>query len=147
MKVHQIAEDDAPVRIRLGSSDNSRAQAFLKDFEELSQDHPFSHKQRIIGGAAIEASASRTRNSVHIHDVLTLDPDKGHATRALRLMQKLAAKHSVTLDLFAKAYTKDRKYQTDTKKLVQWYQKLGFEITDEPDEIDFDSGVEMRYIP
>lgn len=147
MKVHQIAEDEAPLRIRLGSTDNSRAVAFLKNLEELSQPHPFNNKQRIIGGAAIEASAIRTGNRVHIHDVLTLDPDKGHATRALRLMQKLAAKHSVVLELFALAYTKDKRYQTDTRQLVKWYQKLGFEITDEPDEIDFDNGVEMSYYP
>jgi hypothetical protein len=138
---------DEVLRLKLGGNDNSRAQAFMQDLEGLSDDHPFHPRQRIIGGATVEVSPLPGRNRVHLHDVLSLDPDKGHATRAIGLLQKLAAKHNVTIELFAKAYAKDKRYVTDTETLVKWYQKLGFTIMDEPDEIDIDNGVEMLYIP
>lgn len=138
---------DEVVRLKLGGGDNSRAKAFIQDLDDLSDPHPFHPRQRIIGGATVEVSPTSGRNQVHLHDVLSLEPNKGHATRTMGVLKKLADKHSVTIDLFAKAYSNSPSHITDTEQLVQWYQRLGFEITDEPDEIDFDNGVEMRYIP
>lgn len=133
--------------IKLGGGNNDKASAFMRDLDDLSDAHPFHPRQRIIGGATVEVSPTSGRNQVHIHDVLSLEPNKGHATRAMGILKKLADKHNVVLDLFAKAYSNSPSHITDTEQLVRWYQKLGFEITDDYDPEILDDGVEMRYYP
>lgn len=146
--INTVMRVDEVTRLKLGGGgDNSRAQAFIQDLEGLSDAHPFHPRQRIIGGATVEISPVRGTNQVHIHDVLSLEPNKGHATRALGLLKKLADKHKVVIDLFAKAYLRNPGYISDTEQLVRWYQRLGFEITDDYDPEILDDGVEMRYSP
>ena len=137
---------DEVTRVKLGQTDNSRALSFIDELEGMAEVHPFNPDQRIIGGAAIHISPTR-RNRVHVHDVLSLEPNKGHATRMVRLLQKLAKKHNVAIELFAKAYSNSPNHITDTERLVQWYEKLGFHKDEDMDEIDIDDGVEMSYYP
>jgi len=134
MRVKEVA------RVKLGSVNKGPAEDFLEDFLDMSEEHPFNDRVRIIGGAAVEAS--RQGGNVRISDITSLDPRKGHASAAMRLLQKLAKEHGVTLKLTAKAYRDD---MMSTEQLVNWYQKLGFEI--ESNDNDIDNGVDMQYIP
>ena len=126
--------------IRLGQVNTGPANEFLQDFENMSDEHPFNHKARVVGGAAIKLG--RYQNRIHISDITSLEPGKGHGGTAMKMLIKLAHKHNVGLELFAKAYRDDR---MSTEQLVKWYQKLGFHIVDDLDDLDLDDGVEMRY--
>lgn len=136
MRVNEVA------RVRLGSVNKGPAEDFLEDFIDITEEHPFSRNARIMGGAAIELS--RVGPRVHIHDITSLDPGKGHGGAAMRMLQKLAERNGVVLELHAKAYRDDR---MDTEQLIKWYQKLGFQLMDKPEDIDLDDGAEMRYYP
>jgi len=128
--------------VKLGRGNKGPADAFLKDFIEMTDDHPFDNRARILAGNVIHMSRRGSR--VHLHDISSLDPGKGNASAAMRMLQRLAKEHNVIIELFAKAYRDDR---MSTEKLVQWYQRLGFQTVDDTDKIDFDYGVEMCYYP
>lgn len=128
--------------IRLGQTNSGPADQFVQDFIDMSDEHPFNPRARIVGGAALELS--RFGNRIHLSDITSLEPGKGHAGRAMSLIKKLADKHNVQVELIAKAYRDDR---MDTEQLIQWYQRLGFQLMDNPDEIGLDDGIEMRYYP
>lgn len=128
--------------IKLGQPNTGPADAFIQDFLEISDEHPFNRGARIIGGSAIELS--KFHGNIHLSDITSLDPGKGHSAAAMRLLIKLADKHNVVIELIAKAYRDDR---MSTEQLVQWYQRLGFQLMQDPDDLDLDYGVEMRYIP
>jgi hypothetical protein len=126
--------------IRLGQVNKGPAEAFLQDFYELSDEHPFNNKARVIAGTAIELG--RYQNRIHISDITSLNPGKGYGGKAMQMLIKLAHKHNVGLELFAKAYRDDR---MSTEELIKWYQRLGFQVVDDLDDLDLDDGVEMRY--
>jgi hypothetical protein len=128
--------------VRLGKPNEGPADAFIQDFLDMSDEHPFNPRVGIIGGAAIELS--KFHGNIHLSDITSLDPGKGHSSTAMRLLTKLADKHNVVIELIAKAYRDDR---MSTEELVQWYQRLGFKLMQDPDDLDLDYGVEMRYIP
>lgn len=126
--------------VKLGKPKQGPADAFIQDFLDISEPHPFNPRVGIIGGAAIELS--KFNGNIHLSDITSLDPGKGYSNAAMRLLTRLADKHNVVIELIAKAYRNDR---MDTEQLVQWYQRLGFQPVD--DDLDLDYGVEMRYIP
>lgn len=134
--------------IKMRRAPAGNANAFIQDFVGMSDDHPFAHRQRIVGGAAMEVGTmNHDQNRVYVHDVMTLEPQKGHASKAVSLLINLANKHQVTLELFAKAYAKDSRYVTRTDQLVRWYQKLGFTVKNPKQLKHFEDGVEMEYRP
>lgn len=139
----QILEQNY-IRIQLGKKPNSeKADAFIKDFHKQSLEHPFHRSARIFHNNAIDLS--KDGNEVHIHDILSLDPNKGHGTKGLKELTKLADKHGVKLNLHAKAYSNDNKYISHTPALIKWYEKHGFQHED-PDYNDRE-GSEMKYYP
>lgn len=133
---------DEVVRLKLGQVNTGPADAFVQDFIDISEPHPFNSKSRLLGGTAIELS--RFGNRVHISDIVGLQPGEGKASQSMRLLISLAQRHNVVLELIAKAYRDDR---MSTEQLVQWYKRLGFQPMENLDEIDIDDGVEMRYYP
>lgn len=135
--------EEQPVRIRIGKPKGERAQKFMVDFVDQSDEHPFNPAARILHGAVVHAS--RDGHQVHIHDIQTLDPKSGAGTKALKHLTSLADKHSIKLNLFAKAYSNRPEHIRSTPKLIKWYEKHGFKH-DEPD-YDPDYGSEMTYYP
>ena len=132
------------IRIKLGQGTNpEKANNFIKDFHKQSLEHPFHRSTRIFHNNAIDLS--RDGSEVHIHDIVSLDPNKGHGTKGLKELTKLADKHGVKLNLHALAYTKDPNYITHTPTLIKWYKKHGFQHED-PD-YDERGGSEMKYYP
>lgn len=134
MKIHEV------VRIKLGKTDSSAADAFVDDFKKATDSHPLDHSARLLSNVSITIGVHRGR--VHISDISSVVPGKGNATRALQYLVKLADKHKVSLELIAFAYRDDR---MSTEDLIRLYQKVGFQLVD--DEIDVDAGAEMRYTP
>jgi hypothetical protein len=63
----------------------------------------------------------------------------------------LADKHRVKLDALAKAYSRDRRYITDTEQLVKWYIKHGFvvedELVDDPSDLEGYEEIQITYYP
>ena len=151
MKIFEIT--DKPPRIRLGGfgrqPSKNYTEPFLKDYIEITQEHPFNSKARIYNNAVIEIYSRR--NEIHISDVLSTQPRSGAGTAAIKMLKKLADKHNIKLDLTAKSYHTDQKFVTDTETLVRWYRKLGFIIDDEfiDDEEDLEGveQVDMKYLP
>lgn len=136
--------DDKPVRIKLGQKPSGeKAKAFLKDFHDDSQEHPFHHSARIFHGVVIHMS--RDGNEVHIHDIQSIAPKSGAGTKALKYLTKLADKHHVKLNLFAKAYSGRQEHIHSNERLMSWYEKHGFHHEDQ--DYDERDGSDMKYYP
>ena len=136
MKINEV--------IRLGKVDNSRALAYIDELYDVSQPHPFDNRKMILGGSIIHVSPTRN-NEIHLHDIQTMEPRKGHATQAMKTLMAMADKHNVDIELIAKAYHHDSNYITDTEDLVGWYERLGFQIENGSDDYGYGDGVEMKY--
>lgn len=123
MKIYEVT------RIKLGNGKTNKTNLFLSDLEKITTEHPFDSRSRILKSATIEVSAYD--KDIHISDIRSLAPKSGAGTEAMKILINLADKHNVRLHLIAKAYSKDPKYVTDTSKLIEWYQRLGFVVDDE----------------
>jgi len=147
MKIFEVT------RIKLGSNRSDNTDAFLSDLEQITSEHPFDRKSRILKNATVEVVAYD--KDIYISDIRSLFPRTGAGTEAMKILTGLADKHSVKLYLTAKAYSSDPKYVTDTTKLIEWYSSLGFEV--DADSVDADAikygdyegydQVEMVYYP
>jgi hypothetical protein len=133
------------VRIKLGQrhkNGSPRVQAFINDFLENSDPHPFNSRARIFQGTTIELSPDNYE--VHLSDIQSLKPQSGAGTKAIKAILKLADKHNVNINAHAKAYASHGNFLKDTEKLVKWYVKMGFRLEDE--DVDyFDDGVDIKY--
>lgn len=136
-------ESEEPVRVHLGKPKGERAQKLMADFTNDSDEHPFNPAARILHGAVVHAS--RDGHQVHIHDIQTTDPKSGAGTKALKHLTSLADKHSVKLNLFAKAYSNRPEHIRSTPRLIKWYEKHGFKHDEQ--DYDPDYGSEMTYYP
>ena len=116
-------------RIKLGKGKSDKTNLFLADLENITSEHPFDSRSRILNNATIEVSTFA--GDIHISDIRSLAPNSGAGTEAIKILMQLADKYHIRLHLIAKAYSKDPKYITDTNKLIKWYQKLGFVVDDE----------------
>lgn len=119
MRWHQIiAEGEQP------------SEKFMDELYNLSQDHPFSHRKRVIGEAVVEVYTDGA-NGIRLSDITSNTP--GHGTKAMQLLCDLADKHKVTITLYAKGYA-----DTPSSKLVEWYKRFGFVVDEEyfPDNDD-----------
>jgi len=127
--------------IRLSSPKPSRRiDDFLDEFWKISDPHPFSSSTRILHNASIKLYP--VSNKIHLEDIKSLLPNSGSGTKAMKRLISLADKHSVVIEGFAKAYSDDERYITNTNELVRWYKKLGFWIGKR-----YNDGVEIEYRP
>lgn len=137
------------ITIKLGSGRTDNTDAYLRELNSITQEHPFNGRARILGNAAIEVYAAN--KNIHISDIQSLAPNTGAGSAALKLLTDLADKHHVKLDLTAKAYAKDKKYVTDTAQLAAWYKRMGFHVDDEfiddPDDLEGYEQIDMMYYP
>lgn len=107
---------------------NSDAKEFMNDFEAMTQEHPFNGRARVFSDHGTVVELSPFGKGIHLSDIVSFTPRSGGATSTMQQLMSLADKHKVPLELTAKAYSDDKERITDTKRLVQWYLKLGFEI-------------------
>lgn len=98
---------------------------FMNELEATYAENPMNHHQRIIGSAKVEMSPMGNM-SVRLHDIQGMGGGAG--TAAMKAVCALADKHDVTIKLTACGYL-----NTPTEVLVNWYEKLGFSVTDEDD--------------
>lgn len=136
--------EDETIRIKLGQKPSGkRADAFLDEYKQDSDEHPFHRSARILHGSIVDLS--KDGNNIHIHDIVSTAPKTGVGTKALKHLTRLADKHGIKLNLFAKAYSNRPEHIRSTPKLIKWYEKHDFKH-DEPD-YDPDYGSEMTYYP
>ncbi len=125
-----------------------RTSSFLDEFYETTDEHPFKRNARIYNGVIIELTPFA--NTIHIADIVSTQPRNGQGVKAIEFLKYLADKHRVTLDLLAKAYTKSGSHM-NTRQLVHWYIRMGFNITDElvddPNDLEGLNAIEMKYFP
>jgi GNAT superfamily N-acetyltransferase len=119
-------------------------QAFLDEYYAGTTEHPFDRRSRLYGNASltIYPSPDDPQTTVRLSDIMSLDPFRGHGGLALRVLCDLADEKGVAIELTAKAYGRMEEFM-DTRKLVQWYERYGFEII----ENYGDDGVDMIRTP
>lgn len=128
---------------------NSNIKNFINDYIDQTQEHPFNAKARIYNGSVLEIYPFN--NNIHISDIMSTAPRTGAGTAGIKFLMMLANKHNVKLELIAKAYSRDKKYITDTEQLAKWYMRLGFQIDDEyvedPNDLEGYEQINMIYYP
>ena len=136
------------MKIKLRDSsdgDHENVSKFIDEFHSNSVPHPFN-RSRIFHHTSVELS--KDGNQVHIHDLQSIEPNKGHGSKALHHLTKLSDKHNVKINLHAKAYSKDKSYITNSVKLGKWYHKHGFRFDDSEHKLnDHHDGADMTYYP
>lgn len=133
------------VVIRLGSGNDDKSKALMKDFHSETQEHPFHREARIYHGNTT-VHLSKDGREVHLHDIQSHAPKTGAGTKALKSLTSLADKHGVKINLHAKAYSDRPEHVKSTHKLVKWYKKHGFEHDDLEND-DPHGGSDMTYYP
>lgn len=121
LKSHSI---DEAVTLNLGNKNKKNTDAFMDDWHKSTQEHPFNHRARIHGGTSVELSPFE--GEIHLSDIMSHAPGKGHGTNTLNHLKSLADKHGVTLSGTAKAYSNRKEHITKTSQLTKWYKKHGF---------------------
>lgn len=111
---------------------------FMREYHEATFDHPFDprirlHNARNVdqeGWVGLEVRANPDAPSAHISSIISFgSKNKGNASLSLDWLNKLADKHNITMDLFAKAIPNAGHPQgknLTTAKLKEWYARHGF---------------------
>lgn len=113
----------------------------MRDFEDMTEPHPFDNRKRILNDVMIELGPFG--HNIHITDIVSMKPGQGHGSVALRKINDLADKHDLSIDLTAKAYSDDR---MSTSQLRKWYKRHGF-FDDEDTYGDDYEGYDMKRVP
>lgn len=121
-----------------GSDHSDRSKSFMHDLHKSSKPH---YNYRKLDNASVEVSGGY--DGIHLHDIISHDPESGAGTKALKHLTKLADKHKVPISGYAKAYSKEDGHIHSHKELKGWYQKHGFEIGKGSDT----SGYHIHYKP
>jgi hypothetical protein len=134
---------DKPTVIKLGQrKQNPGVAGFMKDYLASTTEHPFDRRSSVHGDYAT-TEVSPKGHEIHLHDIRSLNPQKGGGTRALKELLTLSDKHGVPISGTAKAYHNDPRYIESSEGLRDWYKKHGFE--------DFGGdkwdGYDVRYNP
>lgn len=124
-----------------GSNHTERSERFVKDLHVTSKRHPLNNHARLVGNASVEVSGGY--DGIHLHDIISHDPESGAGTKALKHLTKLADKHKVPIRGYAKAYSDREGHINKNKDLKGWYHKHGFEIGRGTDS----SGYHIHYKP
>ena len=113
--------------------------AYIDDFLEATQPHPFDRSSIYKGHTVVELRPFDGR--IHLSWIQTLKPKSGAATETMKFLTELADKHGVAMSLSAvpkgKGETKIPK-----AKLVAFYKRFGF--TGHPDEMIREPSVRIR---
>jgi len=132
--------------IKLSGKSSKNTDAFMDEYYEQTNSHPFSSKERIYNDE-VSIELSPYGSNIHLADIRSLNPRSGAGTRGLKFIIGLANKHGVGIEGLAKAYhTEKKKYIASSKRLRQWYLKHGFRDT--PGTYgDNDQGYDIEYVP
>lgn len=127
--------------IKLGSNPaKARLDAFMTELHELTGEHVFDARARVLDNASIEVSSFD--GSIHISDVRAIEPRQGGGTAAMKFLCGLADKHDVKMTLTAKSYSEGR---MSTQQLKDWYETFGFTEDDDTMGDEFEGYDMIRY--
>lgn len=119
-------------------------QAFLDEYMAATSDHPFDSLSRLYGNASLTVSASPDdpETTVHLDDIMSLDPGQSNGSIALIKICEFADRAGVMVTLTAKAYGRMKEFMP-TRALVHWFERYGFNVVENYGE----SGVDMIRYP
>ena len=126
-----------------GEVNADKTQAFMDDYLASTRPHPFNDNARIHGENDAVSELSPWEKQIHLSDIMSLNPNGGGGTRALKEIKALSDKHGVPVSGIAKTYHKDKKFISSTKRLLNWYEKHGFKNLGGDD----DDGYDIEYTP
>ena len=101
--------------------ENDQCSAFMEEYFQLTEPHPYSRGVRVYGMAML--MVSKFGKEIHISDIATNHGRQGHGTAAMKMLCDLADKHQVVLSGIAQSYSKGN---MTTAQLKKWYAKFGF---------------------
>jgi len=115
-----------------------RQTAFMSDWNDQTQVHPFDNRSRISRDAKSMMDLMPIGDEIHLSAIQTLAPGErtGGSSRLLDVAIGLAEKHGLPLRGTAKKFGTAPGTMT-TKQLKSWYKRKGFEV----------SGDEVTYTP
>ena len=120
---------------------SSKTTAFMQDFTNFTQAHPWDNLSRILGSTMVQVYP--VNGEIHLSDIQTLNPKSGAGTTAIQHLLKLADKHGVVITGTAKAYAPKGAMISTSTRLRKWYEKLGFKVIGG----NKDEGFEIKYTP
>jgi hypothetical protein len=138
MRITDLFEsENKPLVIKLGSRPSkSAAQRFMQEFEDSTQEHPFTRGMRyFVDGPVLVTIRIGTDDEVTVQDIQS--KARGAGTKALKTICAIADTHDVNISLYAKGYA-----DVPTDKLVEYYSRFDFEVRDEQED-----GVDMIRYP
>lgn len=119
---------DEPFKpIKLGSKKrvSDKTDQFIDIIYNATHRNPLNDREFILGDAAFTMQSGSQEDSIHINDIRTFDPGKGHASNILKLLTSTADKLGITLDLTASQYGETG---LSVQDLINWYKRYGFEV-------------------
>lgn len=129
---------EAPIKLgKTGADEGSPAKMFIDKFNEITDENPLNHRQRVSGLAKAELYALGN-TTIRLSDIQ--GQGGGAGTKLMNLICTLADEYDVRIKLLAYGYE-----TIPTDKLVSWYKRFGFESMSEFEEDD--EGVEMMRDP
>jgi hypothetical protein len=134
--------DETMQPIKLGSVKRKEgAEAFMRDLETVTQEHPFTRGMRYFEDGPVLVSIHP--DDYHGPDVVSLDDIQskapGAGAKAMQTICGIADAHDVTIILYAKGYA-----HVPTEKLVEYYERFDFFVTTNHGEGE---GVDMERHP
>ena len=129
---------------RMPPSDGpKKTDAFLDDLHATTQEHPFNPRVRLVNGNVGVHVSPTSDGKIHIHDIMSYEPNSGAGTKALEHLKSLADKHNVPLEGIASGYTSEGGRIGSSSRLKKWYTKHGFSASDGSE----DDGYDIHYQP
>jgi len=108
----------------------SKGGEFIRSVVELSQQHPFDRRQRLIGEVGVEVVPGYSPDSVYLQHIRNYgERGKGGASRVLKLLGKEADRIGVRLELSVEP-TASRRKGLSAVSLKSWYERHGFKSSD-----------------
>lgn len=136
MKINEV--------IKLGNNSYTSVKPFMWDFVDATEESPIG-KGRLYDDVLIDVHPFD--GGIRISDIVAVgDKAKGKGTAALKFLTNLADRHGVKLSGHAKAYSQSPEHIQTSERLLQWYQKHGFQ--ERPDRFGSeDEGFDIKYDP
>ena len=117
----------------------------LQDLAEATSNFPYLRNEIIINDrVGLEADIVEY-DKIKLVNLRAFEPRKGHASEVMRLLTALADELDIILLLEAKPFGDAN--TMSIYKLAGWYQRFGFEVTDDEDVDIEEEGIPMIRYP
>ena len=108
----------------MNPSPNTKAEAFMEEFERGTVCHPFSRHLRIFNNNVV-FEVKPFNNTIRLSMIQAIDMGKGHASSGLDWLTALARQHSIAIQGSIDRQGRDG---LRTPQLRSWYKRHGFNV-------------------